>query len=35
MISCSDKKMPAELLPLLERNYAKYWWKNSDDYEGG
>ena len=30
--SCSDKKMPAELISVLEKNYAKYWWQDSDDY---
>ncbi len=30
--SCSDKKMPAGLVSVLEKNYAKYWWQDSDDY---
>lgn len=32
MASCSDKKMPAELIPVLEKNYAKYWWQDEGDY---
>lgn len=32
MTSCSDKKMPAELIPVLEKNYAKYWWQDEGDY---
>jgi len=33
MTSCSDKKMPADILPALEKNYARYWWEDSEDYE--
>ncbi len=31
-MSCSDRKMPAVLLPLLEKNYARYWWRAEDEY---
>jgi len=33
MTSCSDKKMPEELIPLLEEKYAKYWWKEEDELD--
>jgi len=33
MISCSDKKLPEKLLPLLEKKYAKYWWKEEDEID--
>jgi len=33
MTSCSGKKLTEEMLFLLEKNYAIYWWKNSEDYE--
>ena len=33
MTSCSDKKMPEKLLPLLEEKYARYWWKEEDEVD--